>query len=303
MQRLDDGSTRAFELGENGWAPLGATHQSAPPRAAGDALKQLAETRAQLLVLRGLYDALLARVVALETSNVGLRRSLPPSLGRRVPSRRSVFDGLKSSPVSRDRPATPVALSAEPMPGVGPSFAPAPPPAAAIEYAAASVETAAANQTLASARPALLALPSSADVVSCLQMLAADVPVTQYRADAPASLADYYAAFLSDDAGEAIGALLFNLRASAELGGGILGVAAAEREQQATLGLTADSLDGLNEVANNLTGVLNRANPKRLVRMSPIERAPASPPPWLASPHKKLAFSTRAGGTLFLLVL
>ena len=76
------------------------------------------------------------------------------------------------------------------------------------------------DETLASPGAAALALPSAPDVVGCLQMLAADVAVTQHRSDVPSDLGDFFSTLLTDEAGEAVAALLFNQRAGAEFGGG-----------------------------------------------------------------------------------
>jgi hypothetical protein len=145
-------------------------------------------------------------------------------------------------------------------------------------------------------------MPASADIASCLQMLVADLTINPAKTPAPSDHADFYVAALSDEAGEPLAALLFNHRAAAELGAGILMAGIEDRDQQAQGELTSDTLDGLNEVANNLTGLLNRTNPNRLVRLGALERAPAAPPVWLKNPAKTRAFSLRENGSLFLLV-
>lgn len=305
MHESDDGSELAFELRDGGWMEAPTATPSQRPLAQGELRAVLADTKAQLAVLRGLYDALLTRVVALESANAQALRSLPPRMVRRVPSRKSLLDSLKHGPRIEEAPPLPALSPVEPR--AAQAAAPGPPRAAA-EPAARPVEAApapappAADATLASPGATALSTPSSDDVVGCLQMLAADVAVTKVRANPPTDLGDFFVALLGDETGEPIAALLFNQRAAAELGAGILSASVAERDEQATNGLSSDSVDGLNEVANNLTGLLNRTNPKRQVKLGVLERAPASAPAWLANPAKKQAYSLRESGALFLVI-
>src|SRR6185295_15702865 len=100
-----------------------------------------------------------------------------------------------------------------------------------------------------------LLLPSSSDLVGCLQMLAADVPVKPEKGTLPSELGDFVLARLADEVGEVIGAILLNRRASADLGGGLLSLPQAAREEQAQRGLDTDTQEALNEVMNNLGGL------------------------------------------------
>lgn len=305
MHEADDGSELAFELGDDGWAEASTATPSQRPLAQSELRTMLAETNAQLAVLRGLYDALLARVVALEGTSAQAQRSLPPRMVRRVPSRKSMLDSLRNGPrIEEAAPPpdfSPVAPRAA-QPAAPHAPRPVAEPAAPPPEADPAPADPAPDATLASAGAASLSTPSADDIVGCLQMLAADVAVTKVRANAPTDLADFYVALLSDESGEPLAALLFNQRAAAELGAGILSASVTERDEQARDGLSSDSLDGLNEVANNLTGLLNRANPKRQVRLGVLERAPVSAPAWLANSAKKQAYSLRENGALFLLV-
>jgi len=305
MHESDDGSELAFELQDDGWAEAPTSTPSQRPLGQGELRTMLADTKAQLALLRGLYDALLRRVVELESAKQQVQRSLPPRMVRRVPSRKSVLDSLRNGPRIQEAPPLPAMNPVAPR-AAQPAAYEAPRPVAA-EPAPPPPEPAAPvgpapDATLASPGALSLSTPSSDDVVACLQMLAADVTVTKVRANAPTDHGDFYVALLADESGEAIAALLFNQRAAAELGAGILSGSVAERDEQALNGLSSDSLDGLNEVANNLTGLVNRTNPKRLVKLGALERAPASAPAWLVNPAKKQAYSLRENGALFLLV-
>jgi len=305
LNEADDGSERAFELAADGWAETPIATPSQRPQAQSELKAMLADTQTQLAVLRGLYDALLSRVAALESNHAQAQRSLPPRVVRRVPSRKSVFDSLKYGSPGERAPRSvppeaplPVAQASafDPSravlaPAVRPAAPESPPPAVPSPDA-----------TLASSGAAALTMQGSRDLVTWLQMLADDVEVTPTKANAPHDLGDFYVALLADESDEVIAAWLFNQRTAAELGAGILGGSVEERNQQAQGELTSDSLDGLNEVANNLTGLLNRTNPKRSVKFGALERAPQRAPEWLKNPAKLRAFSLRESGSLFLLV-
>jgi hypothetical protein len=292
MARSDDGSEQAFELLEDGWEEASNATPSQRPLDRHELSALLADAKAQLALLRGLYDSLLGRVLALESASFDTTRSLPPRVGRRVPSRKSVLDSLRGgAPPAAAQPvvAPRVSLAAERA-------------ASLVPASAGSRDVPEGVATQVSPGAPLLSVPGSADVIACLQMLVPDLTATSVRENAPATLADYYVAVLRDESDEPIAALLFNQRASADLGAGIMGASAAERDEQARHGLTPDALDGLNEVANNLTGLLNRTNQKRPVRLQRVEHAPANAPGWLQNPAKKLAFSWREQGAVFLLV-
>src|SRR6185369_507231 len=118
-----------------------------------------------------------------------------PRVVRRVPSRKSVFDSLKYGSPGERAPRSvppeaplPVAQASafDPSravltPAVRPAAPESPPPAVPSPDA-----------TLASPGAAALSMPGSPDIVSCLQMLAADVEVTPTKANAPHDLGDFY---------------------------------------------------------------------------------------------------------------
>jgi hypothetical protein len=305
MGEDDDGSERTFELADDGWAESLRSRPSELPCSRGELGALLADTKAQLVVLRGLYDALLTRVVHLESEKARPLRSMPPRVARRVPSRKSVFDALCSDPVPPDQAAfrAGTAPTTTNPTSLGPSPNARAAAVAPVSAAPASREPALdPGETQLSPTGPSLSMPGGTELVACLQMLAAGVPVTQVRTPPPAELSTHYVALISEESSnEALAALLFDKRAAAEFGGGIFGATPAERDREATEGLSADSLDGLNEVANNLTGLINRANPKRPVRLGALEFAAHALPAWLTKPAKKLGFSTREDGCLFLL--
>jgi len=283
MGEADDGSERVFELAEDGWAPAPRTTHSQRPLVQSDLRRVVAELTAELVGLRALHDALLLRVVSLEQSGAEARRvEAPPRAVSRVPSRRELMLSLQGGD---GIPVSPRPSAAEP-----------PRTLAAPEAPVVAATAAAVEETPSGPR---LALPSQGDVVSCVQMLAPDVELELVKAPVPSDLTELHAAALATETGDVLGVVLVDQRARASLGGGLLGMPRATREEQGRRGLDNDVIEAFNEVLNNLGGLVNRANPECYTRLGGLERAEALP--WLAKPGKKLGFSLAGGGALWLL--
>ena len=290
MRQADDGSECVFELGGHGWAPVPqAGSQPEPARAVRELTAAISEMRGQLTLLRGLHDALLDRVVAIEallppklpaTPEPVAARPEPVSAGpRRVPSRRDMMALIQ--------------------PSRGPKFELTldglrePEPQAAHAVTAATAADAPNVDDAAG-----FALPARAEVTECLEMLAADVPLrgaNQLRIDDPSSL---YMARLVDGAEETLAVILLDQHASAALGGALLGLPVPAREEQAARGLGDDTLEALNEVCNNLGGLLKRANPRVTAALHPLKLCDRGTVAWLEGARRTLDFVTPDGGVL-----
>lgn len=293
----DDGSECLFELAEEGWTPTPTVRHSQRPFVRGEAASLIAGLEAQLLGMRALYDALLVRVVALEGQAHERRRheqEPEPRYVRKVPSRRDVLLSLQNgAPASRSAPVAPQAEAPEPA-----EAPPAPRPAPAPRPVEAAPATQASAEGVAPPGPPRITLPSTSDVIGCLEMLAADVQVKPDNLPLPADLAAFSLARLADEAGEVVGFLLVDQGVSAELGGGLLGLPQMARDDQALRGLEKDTREALNEIMNNLGGLVNRANPKCYTRLGALEPASLETEPRLANPAKKAGFSSASGGRL-----
>jgi hypothetical protein len=324
MKQADDGSEAAFELDEDGWlsAPAVTRSQVPPPRA--EVATLIAELRAELTGVRALCEALSARIVSLESAEHqrrldDARRSQDeqePKLVAKVPSRRDVFSALRAEVPSDTRAPTGTSptVAATPFtpgpPGVAATQAvsaalAAPNPAAAAtpgvsKAPAAPAEAPAATEKSPDATPSLV-LPRTVEVLECLQMLAADVALEPYAAEPPHDLSEVFLARFVDETQLEVGALLIDRRAGAALGGGLLGLPWSARELQAERGLEQDTLEALNEISNNLGGVMNRVNPKCYTRLGALERGPSAPPAWFASVPRRLGLATAKGGRVWLL--
>jgi hypothetical protein len=305
MGQVDDGSERVFELAEEGWSPAPSVTHSQRPLARAEASALVTELQAQLLGLRTLYDALLARVVVLEQ---GAHRGESVAESRpiqKVLSRRDMLVTLQggnstteSAPSARVD-AHQATAAAVPLRQAAAPTAPAAPPAAPAPAAPAPPPEASAEGHVPPGTPRL-ALPSQADVVGCMQMLAADVPLKPENGLPPSDLSAFLVARLVGESNDVLGLLLVNQQAQAMLGGGLLGVPMPTREEQGLRGLDQDTSEALNEVCNNLGGLVNRANPKCYTRLSALEGVSAEAFPWLMKPGKKLGFSTPANGLFWL---
>ncbi len=234
------------------------------------------------MVLRALHEALLVRVAELERAGVARKREAEPQRSvQRVPSRRALLESLN---------ATAAAPPPAPSP-IDPPRASAP-----VEPQAAPAAESTPGETPAGPS---LALPSQADVAGCVQLLAPDVVLTLVSGPLPADLSEVLGARLAADSGEALGVVLVDRRAQAMLGGGLLGVPKAAREEQGRRGLDNDVLEAFNEVLNNLGGLVNRVNPACYTRLGALERLDSDALPWLARPRSKLGFALPSGGALW----
>lgn len=312
MREPDDGSERAFELDDAGWIPVTPVAHSQRPLSRNEMMSVIADLQIELTLMRGLHDALLGRVLAMEAALQTKPASAPepaPRPGQRVLSRRDMLAALQrpehpSSAGLRPQEDAPVAHAPTALAGAPPLPAPqaeaarrqAAPPAVDAAPAANSVERA---QTL-SAGPRI-DLPAPAEIVECLNMLASDVAISAEHSGLPADLGDYLVACLVDGSDEALGVILIDQRAGAELGGGLLGLSVTARDEQARRGIDKDTLEGLNEICNNLNGLVNRRNPKTYTKLRPLERVSPGALPWLAEPATlSLGLATPSNGSLWL---
>lgn len=332
----DDGSERAFELDDEGWAPISESRPSLRPLTRGEMMSLIGELQAQVTLMRGLHDALLTRIVAVEATlqekpDDGATGARPV---RKVPSRRDMLavlqrpagdgparpandgpgplalDGLRDA---ADVSATAVAPDATPVKAAAPvaEAAVAKPvaggdatkvafpngPAAVLVPAQPAAPP--VRPTLAPVANARLVLPAQSDVIQCLRMLAGDVEVKPHTAPLPGDFTDYYAARLVDATQATVGVILVNQRAGSALGGGLLGLPVAARDEQARRGMAKDTIEGLNEICNNVWGLVNRKNPQTPTKLCALERVSGAVSEWLPSAATVLTLGTPSNGAIF----
>jgi hypothetical protein len=300
----DDGTDRAFELEGEHWVPL---QDDFAPEACGSSnahlLSLLGELRAELATMRALHEAMRGRLAALErrslqTAPADYGRAQVRGAGRREHAHLSV------------RPAA-HARSLTPPDAESPASSDAPPGAAAVPATLGRARTQAAGappgpaaQPAAVPPPAVkpaLSLPSQADLATCLkQLLGADAELRPERSNLPQDLDGFYVSRIVDSANDEVGAIMLDLRGGVELGGRLLGFPSASIEEQAKSEPSADLLDAMNEVANNLGGFVNRANPDVRVRVRPLEKLSQLELGWLPRNAGRIGSTTKTGGRLWL---
>jgi hypothetical protein len=281
---------RCFEAVDGDWVPgepgprRDSTRPSAPPPG-GQVAGEVAELRAELLVLRASHERLRERIMRLE-SLVSTNSSAPRDLISVVPTP-SV--GL---PNISDVPRAPAPFAATLAQGEAPR-------------ASEALRTRSSDPSPTPVTPAVR-LPAAPEIRACLQTLVGDqVNVREKRpfTFTVSSAEPRWVSRLIDDEGREVGAIVADLYATTALGGALMGLAEAEVEaQRAAAAPSEDVLGAMSEVANNLSGVINQGSRSVHVRVKPIE--PLSPDvlEWAMSPANGLELALEPnGGCLFLL--
>jgi hypothetical protein len=242
---------RAFDAVDGDWVPgeLGprrdAQRPSSPPPGQGHA-GEVAELRAELLVLRASHERLRERVQRLEAQWNAAGR------GREV-------------------------LSVPPTPSFAMATGSDLPQAATF---AAIAQPLAATATRVSGEPAVavsgLRLPSVAAINESLHALIGDqASVREKRpvAFVPSKLGPCWVSRLIDDEGHDVGAIVADRAAAIALGGALMLLPENELEAQRALVTPSDDiLSAMSEVANHLCETVNqRAGGSLQVRVKPIE--------------------------------
>lgn len=293
----DDGIDRAFELEGDHWIQLPEEDRDdrAPNQAALVAMVN--ELRAELTTMRALHEAMRSRLAVLERRSLQLpaasadysraptrpRRETGPSLRPAARSRAEVLaETAAALPLAEDRTQAAVA-----------------PPAPLAVASPAPAAVAAAPAEIAS--PRALAMPTQADVTTCLkQLLGAEPELRVEKGNLPKDLDVFYVSRVVDANDREVGAILFDLPGGAELGGRLLGLPAATIAEQAKGEPSADLLDAMNEVVNNLGGFVNRANPGLRTRVRPLEKFSVAEYGWLPKNAGRIGVTTKTGGRLWL---
>jgi len=248
--------------------------------------------------MRALHEAMRSRLAVLERRSLQLPAATtePARATTRGSTRREAGASLR--PLARPRHET-LAEAAVALPlaedRTQAAVAPLAPSAAAVPAAPAP-----SAPLEVQAAPAL-ALPSQADVTTCLrQLLGADPELRVEKGNLPKDLDAFYISRIVDADDQEVGAILFDLPGGAELGGRLLGLPAATIAEQAKTEPSADLLDAMNEVVNNLGGFVNRANPELRTRVRPLEKLSVAEHAWLPKNAGRIGVTTKTGGRLWL---
>jgi hypothetical protein len=119
--------------------------------------------------------------------------------------------------------------------------------------------------------------------------------------DSGLELAALYACILVDDDGNEVGAVLADIRATANLGGKLAGLPSSLIEEQSKTGVLSEAVTAaMSEVCNTLSGVLSRVSGNCNVRSTPLESFPADRLRWVGSARSCMALEKRRAGAFWI---
>ena len=258
--RLED--ERAFDAVDGDWVPgeLGSRRdsgRSSAPPPGGSSAGEVAELRAELLVLRASHERLRERVQRLESA-------------------------LHSPGRSHD------VLSVPPTPSfVMPKASEAAPLAARPDSPSTPAPTATRTATAADVAPSGLSLPTvDAINASLIALIGESAKVTERRpvTFAPSEHDPCWVSRLIDDEGLEVGAIMADCGAAATFGGRLMSLSEQDIAVQIMEGAPSeDAIGAMSEVASNLCQAINQQRGGPQVRVKPIEKFVPGSLDWLAT--------------------
>jgi hypothetical protein len=154
------------------------------------------------------------------------------------------------------------------------------------------------------ARPEGLRIPPLTELARCIAMLIGN----NVSAEAASPFVinkmtrDCYAASLLDDAGEHVGLILMDIKATIYLGGTLMMLPQSQLEQQVKLAAPEeDSIAASAEVCNALAGPINACQPHRHVRVGAFEKFEFKSFTWAAEPAQRCDLLDSFGGRIAVL--
>jgi hypothetical protein len=291
---------RAFDAVDGDWVPgepaarRESARPSAPPPGASHS-GEVAELRAELLVMRAAQERLRERLQRLESQLQGGGRardvlSVPPTPSFVMPK---VSDSSE--------PAATVVSGGSSVP----DFAHAALFAHAAGGAPATLAQVATRVSgTSSVVPSGLMLPSVAAVNESLRALIGDAVTAHEKRPVsfqPSALGPCWVSRLIDEEGRDVGAIIADRAAALSLGGALMSLPLDELEAQRALGTPSEDVIGaMSEVANNLCETINQGSHLR-VRVKPIELLAPGSVEWADRAGAGLELELDAGlGRLFL---
>jgi hypothetical protein len=271
---------RFFDAVEGEWVPgepgtrPGSTRPSAPPPANGG---EVAEMRAELLVLRASHERLRERVQRLESQLT--RGSVAPD----------VFSVAPTPSLTMPRPSEV-------------QHAPEPFAATLIE---GKIPAPAPMRSERARVPGAMNLPEVAAINACLQTLIGDSSGVHEKEPvnfSPATLGPCWVSRLIDEAGVEVGAIVADQAATATLGGALMALPEHEIEaQRAQQTPSQDVIGAMSEVSNQLCETINQDATGRHARVKPIEPLVPGLLDWTKNASSALELELADGaGRLFL---
>jgi hypothetical protein len=298
MRGFKPDEDRSFEAVDGDWVPgehgakRESTRPSAPPPG-GSISGEVAELRAELLVLRASHERLRERVVRLE-SLMSTGSAPPRDLISVVPTPSIGLPYVSDLPRGPEL-SVPVTRGAEAFAATlahshAPSISEAPKPGLSQPAAGAG-----------------LRLPSAEAIAACLHSLIGEQLATREARTATFSATaagPCWVSRLIDDEGREVGAIVADLQATTALGAALLNLDESEiQAQRAARAPSEDVISAMSEVANNISGTINQESSGTQVRVKPIEPLSSGLLDWAKAPRQCLGLEVETdGGRLFLLV-
>ncbi len=302
MRSLRGDEERSFDLVDGEWVPAGGTSSQTSEEAVvertGLLESALTELRAEVLMLRASHQRLKRRVETLEARaenfEVAPRKAVEKAA--LTPARFASARPPDSEPRIPVAPAIP-----QHTPDVNGTLASGRPSEPGEQRAMGAVV---AQRNESAHLGANLTPSSPAEVVSTLTELFGGDPeyalTNEPLPESALELVALYACQLLDDDGNAVGAVLSDIRATANLGGRLAGVPNSLIEEQAKTGLLNDTVTAaMSEVCNTLTTMLGRVPGNSNLRSSPLESFPVDRLGWVRDAKNCLAFTKPRGGTFW----
>ncbi|MET0794191.1 MAG: hypothetical protein ABW061_21900 [Polyangiaceae bacterium] len=283
MRGLRPDEEHAFEAVDGEWvakAPEGHSQSLADGESVGPGVSsEVAELRAELLVLRVTHERLRERVLRLESQVVtfgDVKRSAPSV---------SALGSLTLPKIELPR------ASPEPVLGVGRHAWDASP---AVEAPPVSIRP----------EPRIKFPPASA-INGCLRALIGDkvsVREKKLAVFAPIDGEPYWLSPLIDDDGVEAGMIVADLMATVTLGGQLMMLPPQELdEQRKNRTPSQDAIEAMGEVSNNLSATFNQLPDAIRLRVKPIEALSPGALDWVTPEIHKLQLEVAGGmGNLYL---
>jgi hypothetical protein len=329
LLRTSEPSGGAYEAIDGEWIESEPSIAPGRPSRSEQLGNEVAELRAEVVLLRAVCSGLLARVSRLERGTSGVDRT-PPS------PERSSKNRSKSEPRGVDAGATAQRAETRSTPAPQPTqreasataqraesgSTPAPQPAQreasataqraespALAESAAFAESAAAGTGEAPIAEVpdfpFVALPGTQAVSSCVQQLVGSaIRLEVVREKLPTSAEELSLLDVSvmiDDEGRDRVVALSDHRATVECGGLLLGLPNATIQELIRSGESTEDLTlAMSEIFNNLSGIINREADNPHLRAEALTKTPVERLPWLRSPRSQTAFRMPSGGVMWL---
>ncbi|HEX2733199.1 MAG TPA: hypothetical protein VHM70_16425 [Polyangiaceae bacterium] len=281
-----------FDAVDGKWVPDRSATMPSLPVQGPDVTARVSALNAEITLLKATVWGLTERLAAVERR---VAHAVPASTRTSSATLAAFVDDRDPAKSLLAATSSPVAFREAPV-------VPTPEPAQQVTRdAPADDETEAADALpLDDSGFAPLDLPLVSDMLQCLKvLLGADPGAKSTKQGLPATqegIGALYGSCLLDDESQERGALITDLRAAYDLGGALMGWTPQAIAQKLETGtLDTEVGEGMSEVMNNLSGVINRVSSTH-TRSSPLQALAERPMTWLSARCRARGFVTKSQG-------